>query len=562
MIKDYPITFSWLAERLLAPSQRMHLGMLLLMLMAPPYGGAQMAWPEWTQRVPGAQGSGVAVFAVASGSDGSVYLGGGFGASAALGTLDFGTTNLVSFGIRDAFLAKYDEKGHFQWVSQIGGPGRDYIRDLAVSSDGRCYAVGSFFGECRFGERTLVAHAADDVFLAAFSPQGAMEWLVQLGGDLPETGLVVSLDASGNPSILVSINATTQPWPADPVLGYSMAVVRFSKEGQLLGSSTAAGFFPQENAANPSSLGIDREGNYYVAGTHWADVDFGVTRLSKVSWNNSSFLAKYNSRGEALWAKHVGTGADGSFPTLWVDDSPSLLMVSKFHYGDLLIGDRIYSAGFDEQTAFLASLDLDGDVQWVTRIGGPETPYLWISDLLRHSDSSIYLLAVFRGRLNVSGELIGDATDPSTRLLVAKYAEDGSLLETAIVENNHPGQVHDLLVLPKSVVWSPSGSLVLAGLFSGSMQLGTQTLTATQSKDNIFLTELALSPKLGYSRDSGQLVLDWSDSLTGFYLETARGLPPAAPWARVPQQPSLQNGRLRVSQPAGAAGGYYRLRRP
>src|SRR6266481_5611748 len=80
---------------------------------------------SWARRAGGAgiqQASAVAVDA-----SGNVLVTGYF-----TGTSSIGTTNLVSSGSEDIFVAKYDSGGNFLWARQAGGSGDDY--GLAVAT--------------------------------------------------------------------------------------------------------------------------------------------------------------------------------------------------------------------------------------------------------------------------------------------------------------------------------------------------------------------------------------------------------------------------------------------
>src|SRR4051794_31698697 len=54
-------------------------------------------------------------------------------------TLRITAASLYSKGGTDGFFAKYDPAGHLLWAKQIGGPGDDQARNLAVSDAGDIY---------------------------------------------------------------------------------------------------------------------------------------------------------------------------------------------------------------------------------------------------------------------------------------------------------------------------------------------------------------------------------------------------------------------------------------
>ena len=68
-------------------------------------------------------------------------------------TTDFdpgsGTSNLVSSGGTDVFVAKYDLNGGYQWAKSFGGSSNDSARSIAVDSSG-VYTAGIFRGTVDF----------------------------------------------------------------------------------------------------------------------------------------------------------------------------------------------------------------------------------------------------------------------------------------------------------------------------------------------------------------------------------------------------------------------------
>ncbi len=53
-------------------------------------------------------------------------------------------TKLISRGLQDIFLAKFNEIGYLQWIRQIGGDGSEYVGDISLGSDNRIYITGDY----------------------------------------------------------------------------------------------------------------------------------------------------------------------------------------------------------------------------------------------------------------------------------------------------------------------------------------------------------------------------------------------------------------------------------
>ncbi|WP_438022584.1 MopE-related protein [Sorangium sp. So ce233] len=85
------------------------------------------------------------------------------------GTLGLGGSGLTSSGGTDMYLARLDPDGNVVFSESYGGAGHDSLMHLAVSAEGAAVIAGDFEGAITFGESTLVAETARDVFLAKVS---------------------------------------------------------------------------------------------------------------------------------------------------------------------------------------------------------------------------------------------------------------------------------------------------------------------------------------------------------------------------------------------------------
>ena len=82
---------------------------------------AGLPFADWVQ----VAGNGVRSARVAADSDGNCFVVGTFGKYSSNGEISFGDTTLVTRGLDDVFVAKYDSNGQVQWVRQLVGAGSD-----------------------------------------------------------------------------------------------------------------------------------------------------------------------------------------------------------------------------------------------------------------------------------------------------------------------------------------------------------------------------------------------------------------------------------------------------
>ena len=107
----------------------------------------------------------------------NVYAAGHFGGPVGAATT-FGSTSLVTTGgVFDAFVARLDPTGLWQWATPAGGASDDYGTGLVVSSGGDVLVKGTFQSStATFGGFTLTnshgAMAGADTFVAQLTPTG------------------------------------------------------------------------------------------------------------------------------------------------------------------------------------------------------------------------------------------------------------------------------------------------------------------------------------------------------------------------------------------------------
>jgi len=110
----------------------------------------------------------------------------------------FGTTNILTAGSTDAFIAKYDTAGNLIWVLTGGGTGSDNCLDISTDVSGNVYGVGGFSESATFGTNILTSAGNEDIYFVKVDPLKNVLWIKQAGGpDLDRFGGMV-LDVGEN----------------------------------------------------------------------------------------------------------------------------------------------------------------------------------------------------------------------------------------------------------------------------------------------------------------------------------------------------------------------------
>ncbi|MCX6645526.1 MAG: hypothetical protein NTY09_04090, partial [bacterium] len=107
-------------------------------------------------------------------------------------------TTLISEGLHDMFIARYNPDGTLAWVKNAGGPFHDGGNGITTLSDNSTVVTGSFRESAIFGKgepnQTVLTSAGDcDVFVARYNPDGNLAWVKGVGGIGTDRGLEITV---------------------------------------------------------------------------------------------------------------------------------------------------------------------------------------------------------------------------------------------------------------------------------------------------------------------------------------------------------------------------------
>lgn len=133
----------------------------------------------------------------------NIYLAGSFE-----GNATFGTLNLVSNGLKDAFVAKYDKGGNPLWLRNIGGSGIDNAKALALDALSNVYVAGAFRNSMTLGDKTLTSAGSSDIFVVKYNAAGYRVWSQQAGGTAPDSAMAIAVRPDKNLALGGSFGST------------------------------------------------------------------------------------------------------------------------------------------------------------------------------------------------------------------------------------------------------------------------------------------------------------------------------------------------------------------
>ena len=281
----------------------------------------------------------------------------------------------LSAAIVSVVLLAASAKAQFLWAERVatttslptgGGP----LIGLTLDSQANCYVTGWFDGTNNFGGVTLTNQSigGSDIFVAKYNANGALQWAQRAGG------------SAGN------INTGRQ-------------------------------------------IGVDTNGNVYVAGHFYGPASFGGFNLPASSYQNF-FLAKYNSTGAVQWVQQSVAGYEIRCKGLAVDGAGnSYALLYLLGTTPVTLGTTIVSipSGYASSLVFV-KYDNTGTVQWAQLLGASsassDTSGCGVA--VDPAGINVYVCGLFETSIMIgTTNLTGSAT--SWNIFIAKFNNSGAL---------------------------------------------------------------------------------------------------------------------------------------
>ena len=439
------------------------------------------------------------------------------------GTTD-GSLGNTNAGNSDIWVAKYDSQGNLLWNQQFGTPDLERFQGVATDLNGDVYISGSTLRTVE-GSFTIDS----DAWIAKYDSQGNLLWNQQLGspsGSETSTGVATSLNGD------LYISGSTRGTPGGG--GSSAWLIKYDSQGNLLSNQQ----LELSGAEVSAGLAIDNSGSIYLSGVTdgalnsdgtdetvndtdsdallakydsqgnllWtqklgsSEYDYSQAVTTDSSGNvyitggtngninganaglNDAWVAKYDSQGNLLWKRQLGTAGNDSSEDVAVDDSGNVYISGATN-------DILGEANVGGSDAWVAKYDSQGNLLWTEQFGAPEDDYS--QGVVLDNSNNLYLSGYTEGTLDglnaggrdawirqISQAPITDNTDTNTDTNDNNDGSD-SLLKTPInrfQNNSRPGTY---------LFAGPEESQDIRANFSNFIEEGQAFKVATEPGDSL-----------------------------------------------------------------------------
>ena len=357
------------------------------------------------------------VFSVAQDSTGAVYTAGTFS-----GTIDLdfsaSSSELISVGADDIFVAKYDSGGTFVWAKQFGSTGRDGANAITIDSNDNLRIGGHFEGSVDFdpgaGDATLTSAGAGDGFVLSLDDDGDYLWSGSFGGGAAAAGFngigdfvaMLSIDGSNNTVVGAVINGQVDVnfGPTAPVPGngtQNSLILKIDDTGELVWAKHFdSGFLNGPYAIESNSNGDVVVGGFLHTQSMDADPGPGVATLN-ASGLSDAYIVVLDQDGNFRWAHEYGTAGEESIKGVATDASGNIYVnagISGSVDLDPGAGEELFAA-VGSYDLVIVSFDSDGNYRWSESYGDASAQSGW--GMTVNGQDELVVSGLFEGSLTL-----------------------------------------------------------------------------------------------------------------------------------------------------------------
>jgi hypothetical protein len=336
-------------------------------------------------------------------------------------------------GIDDVLLAKFDQNGLRLWSTYYGNYEHDIAQAVTVDSAGNVIISGhtqSSVGIATSGAYNTTYVFNMDVFVAKFTPSGALLWATYYGDSDVDESFGVACDASDN---IYVVGWTTSiagiATPGSHQLNNNGVLDGFLAKFNPAGTALSWGTYYGGNGIDKcTAVRVNTAGNVVVGGNTASSTDIASPNSYQPVMQSvdEAFLATFTPSGTRLWGTYFG-GNDVDYINNIVLDAKSNILFC----GQTLSTNSISTTGAYQPTlntpltydAYFAKFSASGSKLLGSYFGGPG------------NENAQALALDNTGKLYIAGETtstIGIVTQAAHQTTIGNSGGDGFLSKFCI----------------------------------------------------------------------------------------------------------------------------------
>jgi len=311
---------------------------------------------------------------IATDSNGNAWVTGEFN-----GSIDIdgdGNNDLTSNGRTDSYIAKFDSNGNFQFAQNIGGSNTDRGYGIATDSNDNVWVTGLFTQNIDIdgdGNNDLIRNGWDS-YIAKFDSNGNFLLAENIGSYNIDQGYAITTDSNDNVWLTGEFRNTididgdgnddlTSNGDRDSYVAKFDSNANFQFAQNIGGSSSDEGW----------GIATDSNGNAWATGYFNGSIDIDSDGNDDLISNgsNDSYVAKFDSNGNLLFAQNIGSSGSDRGYGIATDKNGNVWATGYFN-GSIDIdsdgNDDLISNGSND--SYVVNFDSNGNLLFAQNIGG------------------------------------------------------------------------------------------------------------------------------------------------------------------------------------------------
>jgi len=295
----------------------------------------------------------------------------------------FSGITLINAGAGDAFILKYDTDGNIIWGKSVGGvENTEYVYEITTDAANAVYITGRYNSTTLTIGSTVLTNqgtSGPDAFIAKLDSSGNVLWADGPGGNFNDIANSITCDDDANIYVTGSFSSDTLTFGAITLTGQgtgatSMFVVKYDSSGTALWANSIESYWGDAFAFDVNSDGL----NIYVQGEYFGEsIEFGSDSLiNSASGSSDVFTVKYDSNGNAVWAKTYGGTYNDYSRSIATDTFGNVFTIGHFTSdvfnvsSDTILNNASMSS---LNNSYITKYDSGGAYQWAQKVGDVNT---------------------------------------------------------------------------------------------------------------------------------------------------------------------------------------------